>query len=189
MKLHAWLARHPRLYHALTAMGIPVLHLLGRKRGSFSRLPMAEGWTSQRDFPAPQTETFMHLYKAQKAAGRTAMTSSARSQIFAKLRRASRGTACRDLERELWSLGRARGGAALPRTLCGIPANVLKNQGTVDCAGNRSEAVKAVAQYLYQHFAATDWWPVTTRAWPQCPGAMPACCRALAAWSRANRWP
>jgi len=71
MKMHAWLLRHPRLYHALTAIGIPILHLLGRKRGSFSRLPMADGWTSQRDFPAPQEKTFMQLYKARNKASRT----------------------------------------------------------------------------------------------------------------------
>jgi len=70
MKMHAWLARHPRLYHALTAIGIPLLHRLGRKRGRFSRLPMADGWTSQRDFPAPQRKTFMQLYKARNKASR-----------------------------------------------------------------------------------------------------------------------
>jgi len=65
LKLHAWLARHPSLYQPLTATFIALLHLLGRKRGSFSRLPLAGGWTSQRDFPAPQSETFMKQYKAQ----------------------------------------------------------------------------------------------------------------------------
>lgn len=70
LKLHAWLARHPRLYHGLTALGIPLLHRLGRRRGSFSKLPLAGGWTSQRDFPAPQRKTFMQAYagvlKAEK---------------------------------------------------------------------------------------------------------------------------
>ena len=65
LKIHALLLRMPLLYHTLSAMFIPVLHRLGRKRGSFSRLPMAGGWTSQRDFPAPQDKTFMQLYKAQ----------------------------------------------------------------------------------------------------------------------------
>ena len=65
LKLHAWLARHPSLYHALTAGVIPLLHFFGRSRGSFSRLPFAGGWTSQRDFPAPQSKTFMQLYKKQ----------------------------------------------------------------------------------------------------------------------------
>ena len=65
LKVHAWLARHPPLYRALTGAIIPVLHVLGRRRGSFTRLPLAEGWTSQRDFPAPQKRTFMQLYTAQ----------------------------------------------------------------------------------------------------------------------------
>lgn len=65
MKIHAWILRHPRLYHALTSVFVPLLHLLGRKRGRFSRLPMAGGWTSQRDFPAPQANTFMQMYKKQ----------------------------------------------------------------------------------------------------------------------------
>jgi L-lactate dehydrogenase complex protein LldF len=64
MKLHGWLALHPRLYHALTGLGIYLLHLLGRKRGKFSRLPLAGGWTSQRDFPAPQGKTFMQQIAA-----------------------------------------------------------------------------------------------------------------------------
>lgn len=64
LKLHAWLARQPRLYHALTALGIGGLHLLGRRRGRFARLPLAAGWTSQRDFPAPSGKTFMQQYGA-----------------------------------------------------------------------------------------------------------------------------
>jgi L-lactate dehydrogenase complex protein LldF len=65
LKFHAWLARHPRLYQALTSVAISTLHLFGRKRGSFARLPMAAGWTSERDFPAPQGKTFMQQYKAR----------------------------------------------------------------------------------------------------------------------------
>jgi L-lactate dehydrogenase complex protein LldF len=64
MRLHAWLARHPGIYHTLTGLGIFVLHLLGRGKGSFSKLPMASGWTSQRDFPAPQGRTFMQQFAA-----------------------------------------------------------------------------------------------------------------------------
>ena len=65
LRAHAWLAGHPGLYHTLTAVVIRLLHALGRKRGSFSRLPFAVGWTSQRDFPAPQETTFMQLYKSR----------------------------------------------------------------------------------------------------------------------------
>lgn len=66
LKLHGWLTRHPPLYHALTSIVIPVLHRFGRKRGNFSHLPLAGGWTSQRNFPAPQGKTFMQQYKAQQ---------------------------------------------------------------------------------------------------------------------------
>jgi L-lactate dehydrogenase complex protein LldF len=65
LKTHAWLAQRPTFYQAVTAIVINVLNFFGRKRGSFSRLPLASGWTSQRDFPAPQRKTFMQLYKAQ----------------------------------------------------------------------------------------------------------------------------
>lgn len=62
ISLHAWLACHPRLYRLLTGPAISLLHLLGRRRGAFHRLPFASGWTSQRDFPAPQGGTFMQRY-------------------------------------------------------------------------------------------------------------------------------
>ena len=65
LKVHARLARHPRLYQVMTSFAISTLHFFGRKRGSFTRLPMAAGWTSQRDFPAPQGKTFMQQYKAR----------------------------------------------------------------------------------------------------------------------------
>ena len=68
MKVHAWLARHPGLYHFLTGLGINFLQRLGRKRGSFRRLPFAAGWTSQRDFPSPQGPTFMQQYRQQAKA-------------------------------------------------------------------------------------------------------------------------
>jgi L-lactate dehydrogenase complex protein LldF len=63
MKMHAWFAQHPRLYHFFTGIAMPLLGALGRKRGGFSKLPMAGGWTSQRDFPTPQGKTFMQRYK------------------------------------------------------------------------------------------------------------------------------
>ena len=68
LKLHAWLAVRPSLYQFLTAMLTTVLHRLGRKKGSFSQLPFAAGWTSVRDFPAPQSGTFMQQYKARTKA-------------------------------------------------------------------------------------------------------------------------
>jgi len=66
MRMHAWLAGRPRLYHFLTGLGIAVMQRLGRRKGSFRKLPMAGGWTSQRDFPAPQGNTFMRQYRAAR---------------------------------------------------------------------------------------------------------------------------
>ena len=81
------------------------------------------------------------------------MTDSARSQILARVRAASRGASAEAIEEELAVLGRAPA-AGLPHPdLCtAFIANVLKNQGSADCVANRSSAVKAVGDYLYRHF-------------------------------------
>ncbi len=68
IRAHGWLARHPRLYHALTGWAMTLLGLLGRRRGRFRRLPLAGGWTSERDFPAPQGRSFMQQYSARQRA-------------------------------------------------------------------------------------------------------------------------
>ena len=65
MKLHTWLSQNPRLYQFFTGLVIRTLHRLGRRSGSFTRLPFASGWTQERDFPAPQSDTFMHQYSKQ----------------------------------------------------------------------------------------------------------------------------
>ncbi|MEM1112641.1 MAG: lactate utilization protein B [Pseudomonadota bacterium] len=66
LRLHSWLAGKPRLYQTLTRWGVKMLSALGRKRGSFRRLPFAQGWTDARDFPAPQGSTFMAQYERQQ---------------------------------------------------------------------------------------------------------------------------
>lgn len=81
------------------------------------------------------------------------MSPSARSEIFARLRHASRNAPAESIERELKSLGRAPAAALPADELCqAFLINVLRNQGSVNCASDRSDAVKAVAQYLYEHF-------------------------------------
>jgi L-lactate dehydrogenase complex protein LldF len=66
----AFLAKRPTLYHALTGMFIGVLSALGRKRGRFASFPLAGGWTSVRDLPAPQGETFMAAWNKRKRGAR-----------------------------------------------------------------------------------------------------------------------
>jgi L-lactate dehydrogenase complex protein LldF len=64
--LWAWLAKRPRLYHMATRFAAAALSAVGRSRGSFSRLPLASGWTRHRDFPAPQGRTFQQLWAEQQ---------------------------------------------------------------------------------------------------------------------------
>ena len=61
--LWAFVARRPRLYRWLTGIAIKLLGRLGKRRGRFRRLPLAAGWTSSRDFPAPSTETFHDAWR------------------------------------------------------------------------------------------------------------------------------
>lgn len=67
MKMHSWLARSPRLYQALTGLAIRVLNRLGRGRGLLPHLPGTGGWTDQREFPAPQRDTFLRQYARHQA--------------------------------------------------------------------------------------------------------------------------
>ena len=68
LKTHAWLARHPGLYRWLTGLAVSLMHRLGRKRGGLAKLPMASGWTSQRDIPTPEAGTFMQQYRQMQDA-------------------------------------------------------------------------------------------------------------------------
>ncbi len=81
------------------------------------------------------------------------MTDSSRSRVFANVRQACRGAGEDTIAQELEALGTAPT-ADLPAAdiHTAFLANVLKNQGSVDCVANRSGAVKALADYLYRHF-------------------------------------
>jgi L-lactate dehydrogenase complex protein LldF len=65
----AWFARRPALYRLATGAAGWGLNLLSRRRGRFTSLPFAGGWTAGRDLPAPEGDTFFSRYaKAQRAA-------------------------------------------------------------------------------------------------------------------------
>ncbi len=61
--LWAGLARHPRLYQALTRLVIGVLGWAGRRAGAFRHLPLLGNWTAGRDLPAPQGHTFQAAWR------------------------------------------------------------------------------------------------------------------------------
>ena len=60
-----WTAKRPTLYRLIAKMGIAVLGRIGRTKGAFSSLPLAGGWTSKRDLPAPQGETFVATWNRE----------------------------------------------------------------------------------------------------------------------------
>jgi len=64
----SWMARRPRLYHALERIGARALAWLGGRRGRVGWLPFAGGWTSVRDLPAPQGQTFLSAWKSRARA-------------------------------------------------------------------------------------------------------------------------
>jgi L-lactate dehydrogenase complex protein LldF len=59
LALWAFVARHPKLYRLLTGLGVGLLARIAGKQGRFKKLWFASAWTRQRDFPAPQGQTFM----------------------------------------------------------------------------------------------------------------------------------
>ncbi|MBL4614521.1 MAG: lactate utilization protein, partial [Magnetovibrio sp.] len=65
MALKAWarLAQHPRLYRMAMSMAIGGLKMVAGKRGTFTTLMGAGGWTKTRDLPTPQGGTFQSRYK------------------------------------------------------------------------------------------------------------------------------
>jgi L-lactate dehydrogenase complex protein LldF len=58
----AFMATRPRLYRLFTRVVALGLGLAARKKGRFTSLPLAGGWTRVRDMPAPQGQTFQALY-------------------------------------------------------------------------------------------------------------------------------
>ena len=69
--LRSWaaLARWPAAYHLISRMMVGTLKLAAGRRGAFTWIPFASGWTSGRDLPAPQGRTFQQLWaERQKTA-------------------------------------------------------------------------------------------------------------------------
>ncbi|MCX9154769.1 LutB/LldF family L-lactate oxidation iron-sulfur protein [Niveibacterium sp. 24ML] len=61
-----WVARHPDLYHALERFGTRLLRARAGRAGRIKSLPGAGAWTQVRDLPAPQGDTFIEQWQAQR---------------------------------------------------------------------------------------------------------------------------
>ncbi len=66
IKAWAWLARQPALYALAARLGVRGLSWLAGGRKRIENLGLTPGWTSGRDFPAPQGKTFRELYGQYK---------------------------------------------------------------------------------------------------------------------------
>lgn len=68
ISLMAWsfFARRPLIYRWTMDFMMRLLAKLGRKTGRFKRLPLASAWTTTKDFPAPQGETFISAWRKQQ---------------------------------------------------------------------------------------------------------------------------
>ncbi len=62
MKVWGWIALRPKLYRIASGAMVAVLGFLGRAKGRFRWLPLAESWTRHRDFPAPNGRTFVGMW-------------------------------------------------------------------------------------------------------------------------------
>jgi L-lactate dehydrogenase complex protein LldF len=68
LRLWAWLAGRPRLYHTAVSAAARALGWAGGRRGRFRSLPLATGWTLVRDMPAPSGRSFQSLWAERRAA-------------------------------------------------------------------------------------------------------------------------
>lgn len=57
-----FMASRPRLFQFLLSISVLGMQLFSRK-GWIKTMPLASGWTKNRDLPAPQTRTFLQQYK------------------------------------------------------------------------------------------------------------------------------
>jgi L-lactate dehydrogenase complex protein LldF len=69
LRTWAWFALRPALYSAASRFGIRALKLLADRNGMIRKLPLASGWTDERDMPAPAGRTFRELYAARHPGG------------------------------------------------------------------------------------------------------------------------
>ena len=63
LKAWVYLATRPKLYSRATSLAAKALALLGGSRGALRKVPLASGWTSVRDLPIPQGQTFQQQWK------------------------------------------------------------------------------------------------------------------------------
>jgi L-lactate dehydrogenase complex protein LldF len=66
LRLWAYFAKRPGLYHRAASLGVRMLSLMAGRRRRFSRLPLASAWTGYRDLPAPAARTFQSIWQERE---------------------------------------------------------------------------------------------------------------------------
>jgi L-lactate dehydrogenase complex protein LldF len=59
----AFVTKRPVLYRFATKMAARMLKFMGGQQRLIHSLPLAAGWTDNRDMPAPSGKTFRELYQ------------------------------------------------------------------------------------------------------------------------------
>jgi L-lactate dehydrogenase complex protein LldF len=70
LKFWAFFATRPSLYRRFAELGARLLGMMGGSRGRFRTLPLAGGWTTGRDMPAPEGRSFQSLWAERRRAGK-----------------------------------------------------------------------------------------------------------------------
>jgi len=66
VRLWSWLAQRPSLFAFATRIAARALAWMGGKEKRIHSLPLGQGWTAERDMPAPAGKTFRELYASRK---------------------------------------------------------------------------------------------------------------------------
>ena len=78
LRVWAWFAKRPSLYGPASKLGVRMLKMLADRGGLIHKLPLGDGWTAERDMPAPAGKTFRELYRARdRGAARNAPAAQA----------------------------------------------------------------------------------------------------------------
>jgi L-lactate dehydrogenase complex protein LldF len=70
LRLWAWVASRPELYHRMVEVKARLLGWLGKTHGRFRSMPLASGWTLVRDMPAPEGRSFHSLWAERQRKAR-----------------------------------------------------------------------------------------------------------------------
>ena len=88
LKLWAYAAKRPRLYHAVSGAMVKLLALLAGRSGRLSWLPFAGAWTRNRDIARPGRQDLPSALREEDS--RVSGSSANRKKVLESIRRCAR---------------------------------------------------------------------------------------------------